>query len=212
MGKFKVLMVDHLSSGTFCLRTERPAGVIKAGQCFNLGIPGMEINREYSMYSDANADYLEFLIRVVQGGLVSPRLQMIKPGDYIEIDGPYGNFCIEKSQLNKEFLFIASGTGIAPFHSFIKTYPSLNYKLIHGIKMSTEQYHKTDYLKNKYLPCISQENITKYSHVTEFLVSEQLELSCNYYLCGNRAMLTDSIDILFHKGVSGDNIFTEVFF
>lgn len=212
MSEFKVIFIDHLSNSTFHLRTERPPGPIKAGQCFNLGLSGIEINREYSMYSDANADYLDFLIRKVDGGLVSSRLQKVSPGDYIEIDGPYGDFCIEKSQPDSKFFFIASGTGIAPFHSFVKTYSSLDYKLIHGIKKSSEQYHRSDYLEDKYIPCVSQEKSSKYSRVTDYLNGEKIEINCIYYLCGNRKMITDSIDILFDKGVSGDNIFTEVFF
>jgi ferredoxin--NADP+ reductase len=212
MSEFKVLLIDNLTSGTFHLRTERPTGLIRAGQCFNLGLPGMEINREYSMYSDANADYLDFLIRVVDGGLVSSRLQRVKIGEYVEIDGPYGNFCMQETKLRNEFYFIGTGTGIAPFHSFIKTYSDLNYKLIHGIRKGSEQYHKLDYSENKYIPCISQEKNSKYLRVTDYLIAENLDKNSDYYLCGNRKMIIDSIDILHHKGISGDNIFTEVFF
>jgi ferredoxin-NADP reductase len=212
MGTFKVISIDHLTDSTFHLRTERPSGIIYAGQCFNLGLPGMEINREYSMYSDANADYLDFLIRAVSGGYVSSRLQEALPGDSIEIDGPYGKFCIENSQLNDKFLFIATGTGIAPFHSFIKTFGTLDYKLLHGVRKYADQYHSSDYLQDRYITCISEEKNSGFRHVTNYLSSEKLDLNCNYYLCGNRRMITDSIDILFEKGISGDRIFTEVFF
>ena len=135
MNTYPVLDIEHLTNNTFRLRVERPDITIISGQCFNVGIPDLGINREYSMYSSANSKYLDFLIRSVEGGLISSELQKLKPGDLVEVDGAYGEFCL-KDPLNKsqDYLFIATGTGIAPFHSFIKTYTKIKYKILHGVK------------------------------------------------------------------------------
>ena len=78
MKPFKVLQVEHLTQETYRIRTERPDVPIVAGQCFNVGIPGGGINREYSMYSDANGPYVDFLVKLVEGGSLTPALQRLR--------------------------------------------------------------------------------------------------------------------------------------
>jgi len=212
MKKFKVIEVKHKTNHVFCLRTERPDALMKAGQCFNVGVPGMGINREYSMYSGAEVAYLEFLIRYVDDGLVSSQLRNLSSGDFVEIDGPYGIFCIDPQKLQNKFIFICSGTGIAPFHSFVKTYPSLNYQIIHGVRFSNETYDSGDYDSDCYIPCISSNNSGESMRVTDFLRSNPIDKDALIYLCGNRNMIVDSVEILLSQGVNGSQITTEVFF
>lgn len=212
MKTYSVLQNIQKSKNTFCLRVERPLSVIKAGQCFNVGIPGMDINREYSMYSDANAPYLEFLIRDVNQGMVSSNLRKLTVGDSIEIDGPYGEFCISPNNLNRKFVFIASGTGIAPFHSFVKTYTKLDYTVIHGIRYADETYDSEDYQSGKYIPCISRNHGEASMRVTDYLRHNKLSPDSIIYLCGNRNMIIESVQILLDTGISGDQIVSEVFF
>ena len=212
MKKYQVISNLAKTDKTFCLRVTRPDIEIKSGQCFNVGLPGMDINREYSMYSGAEELYLDFLIRGVEGGLVSNRLSELKLGDLIEIDGPYGEFCIPQQKLNSKFIFIASGTGIAPFHSFVKTYGDFNYKLIHGIRFSSERYDLNDYDPGKYISCISQNDCGESIRVTDYLRKNPVEYGSLIYLCGNRNMIIESVQILLDQGVNGDQIISEVFF
>ncbi len=211
---YRVLDIREMSSGTFRLRTERPNIEIKAGQCFNVGCGDIGINREYSMYSDARDPYLEFLIRGVEGGLVSPLLRRLKIGDTVEISGPYGEFCLNEETLaRRKFLFVATGTGIAPFHSFVRTYPNLDYVLLHGVRKSSERYDYMDYADNRYVACVSRpDNGGQSMRVTDRLRAEPVTTDALCYLCGNRQMIIEVFDILREQGVSGDNIITEVFF
>ena len=211
---YRTLEIEHLTASTFRLRTERPEVPIKAGQCFNVGLPGGGVNREYSMYSDAEAPYLDFLIRVVEGGCVSPGLQRLKRGDGVEIDGPYGEFCLQHP-LNdgRHYLFLATGTGIAPFHSFVQTYPQLRYTLLHGIRTLDEQYGANDYAPGAYIPCISRNVAGQPSlRITDYLQEHPVKAGAIVYLCGNRNMIIDAFELLRGQGVPGDNLFTEVFF
>lgn len=214
MSTYKVLAIEHLTKHTFQLRTERPQVNIKAGQCFNVGVPGSGVNREYSMYSAAEAPYLDFLIREVDGGLVSPALKKLQPGDSVEIDGPYGEFCLNALvNSGQNYLFIGSGTGIAPFHSFALTYPGLKYTMLHGIRHAEEQYGGKDFVPGTYVPCISRNAEGEPSfRVTDYLQSYPVQADNMVYLCGNRNMIVDAFEILRNQGVPGDNLFTEVFF
>jgi NAD(P)H-flavin reductase len=212
MHTYHVLDIQHKTPNTFCLRIERPNGVIASGQCFNVGIPGIDINREYSMYSGADAPYLEFLIRVVEDGLVSSYLQKLNIGDLVELDGPYGEFCIPSERLFSKFVFIGSGTGIAPFHSFVKTFPNLNYHILHGVRHENETYDAADYQQGKYIPCISQNSNGQSMRVTDYLHQHPLAKDSIIYLCGNRNMIIDAVQILLDQGIGGDQIISEVFF
>lgn len=209
----KVLTLDHITENIFILRTEKPSKCIRAGQCFNVGIPGMGINREYSMCSSPHDPYLEFLIRAVQGGRVSEMLRKLQPGNEVEIDGPYGEFCIDNRDLNEQFLFIASGTGIAPFISFVKSYPHINHQIIHGVRYAEEifpEYRGT----SRYIPCISYKDNSPTSgmRVTEYLKKNPPGINKTIFLCGNRNMIIDSVEILLDQGVNGDRIYSEAFF
>jgi len=214
MNVFPLLDIEHLTEHTFRIRVERPNISIKSGQCFNIGIPGLGVNREYSMYSSEDSPYLDFLIRSVENGVISSNLQKIKPGDLIEIDGAYGEFCLEEPIDEKsEYLFIATGTGIAPFHSFVKTRPHLKYNVVHGVRNINECYHSQDYDQNSYVSCISKpSDNSKGRRVTDYLFENHIPSNVKVYICGNRNMIIDVFELLHSKGIYGDQIKTEVFF
>lgn len=203
-----------ISGNTYCLRTKRPEVEIRAGQCFSVGTKDLGINREYSMYSGANDDFVDFLVREIPDGIVSPRLGTCSPGDGVEIGGPYGDFCLSDNDVvSRHFVFIATGTGIAPFHSFVKTFPNLDYVLYHGVRFDSEQYDRDDYPSDRYISTVSQpETNIQGQRVTQLLETAALPIDSLYYLCGNRMMITDAISILRLKGIPGGAIFTETFF
>ena len=93
----------------------------KAGQHIIVGLKGELNQREYSVYSGEKDDYLEILVREVLNGNVSLQLKQCKPGQLLQVNGPFGSFGLETFDMfSRKLVFIASGTGIAPFHSFVK--------------------------------------------------------------------------------------------
>ena len=210
----KVLGNESLSSGTFKLQIERNGLEFRAGQCVNLGLPNTGVNREYSSYSGEQEVELAFLIREVEDGDVSPALRRLKYGDTIEIDGAYGLFTLPESPPKKKSnVFIATGTGIAPFHSFVRTYPELEYLILHGTRLSEENYEDAHYPTERYVQCVSQENGGCFQgRVSNYLRQNPQGTDKHYYLCGNRNMLNEVYDILREQEVSGSNIMSEVFF
>ena len=209
----KVLAVENLTSKTFRLVLERGDYNFKAGQCINIGLPGTAVNREYSSYSSETDTKLSFLIREVEDGTVSTKLRKLNAGDQVELDGPYGEFCIRNPDDGRNYFFVGTGTGIAPFHCFVKSYPQLSYKIIHGVQKAEEQYDRADYTPGQYVGCLSQESSGDFSgRVTNYLQEHAVEQEGVYYLCGNRAMINDVYDLLRERGVNGSNIITETFF
>ena len=210
---FRVLNVRHITENLFILRSEKPNVEIRAGQCFNVGIPGVGINREYSMCSSPNDSHLDFYIRAVPDGRLSQRLQKMQAGNEIEIDGPDGEFCIDNISLDKKFTFIATGTGIAPFLSFIRTYPDINCEIIHGVRYPFEIFPDLSHLLN-YKKCISVNDFgsDQNMRVTDYLNQFPRATHETIYLCGNRKMIIDTVELLLDQGVNGDKIISEVFF
>lgn len=206
--------VRNLTVASYVLRISRNEMKFRPGQHIVAGFNNGKDAREYSIYSGANEDYLEILVREVDNGVVSKKLRQLEEGDTLEINGPYGFFMYNTQPPEfKKFLFIASGTGIAPFHSFINTYPDADYQIIHGIRNIEEAYDIQDYKKDRYFSCTSTDERGDFKgRLTEYLKTADVEEDRNIYLCGNSDMILESIDILEKKGFSSNQIFTEVYF
>ena len=182
------------------------------GQIFSVGVKGELINREYSSYNSPKDDNLEFLIKLVENGSFSKILNNIGSKDEFLIHGPFGQFTFDSNSKNP--LFLCSGTGIAPFRSFIKSYKLENYLILHGIRYINEMYDFEDYKNDSYVPCISREKNDSYfsGRVTDYLQNLKLSEHDSFYICGNSAMISDSYNILKSKNIVSSKIYTESFF
>ena len=138
----KVVDIKHLTNSTFIIYIERKNIVFKPGQYIVLGIKGNNDFRQYSIYSGTNEKYLSILVKEVENGELSPLLKHLETGNEVEIEGPMGHFSISNNHKGG-IVMIASGTGIAPFHSFVVSNPNANYKLIHGIVITSYSIHYT---------------------------------------------------------------------
>ncbi len=210
----KVVNIRDLTESTYVLRMEKKGLKFVAGQNLNIGIAGDTERRDYSIYSAENDDYLEILVKEVKDGLVSKRLRKLKAGEELDVDGPFGFFTIkEESRQAGKFLFIASGSGIAPFHSFARSYQKLDFKLIHGIRHSNEAYEREHYPEGQYVSCVTGDNNGDFKgRVTEYLRLNPPDNNTLCYLCGNVNMIYDAFDILKEKGLPSENLFAEVYF
>ena len=210
----KVLGRRDLTESAYVLRLERKNIKFMAGQHISLGKQDDNDTREYSLYSGENDDYLEVLIKEVEDGLVSKHLKHSKAGDLVKFDGPVGYFLInEEDRKLKKFLFIASGTGIAPFHSFMRSYPDLDFKILHGVRYKREAYERDDYHEDKIILCTSRDETGDYhGRVTDYLKENPVDKNTQVYLCGNCEMIHDAYDILLDQGLPADNLHSEVYF
>lgn len=214
MGKHKVISVRNLTDLTFVIRMERNNLQFQTGQFVILKNLSSPDTREYSVYSGENDDYLEVLVREIEGGKVSGKLKRIKPGAEIEVEGPFGFFKFDPEKFaSKRFLFVATGTGISPFHSFVRTYPELEYQIIHGVRYKNESYEHGDYKLERVKVCLSGESGGDFfGRVTDYLFTQKIDKETNCFLCGNSEMIYEAFDILTGKGIPVSNIYSEVYF
>ena len=210
----KIRQIRFLTEETFVLRFDRGNIQFKAGQHIIVGLKGELDQREYSLYSGENDDYLEILVREVLTGNVTPKLKQSKPGQLLQVNGPFGSFGLETFDMfSRKLVFIASGTGISPFHSFVKSYPGINYTLIHGVRYNAEAYERNDYDPGRYILCTSKENNGGHKgRVTRFIPGYPVDNEMLFYVCGNNNMIYEVNHILRDKGLPDENIFTEVYF
>ena len=211
---YKILEIRDLTNETFTLKLPKARFPFRAGQHISLRIHGNHQSREYSVYSGANDENLEVLVKEVENGYFSPRLRKLKAGDLVEVHGPFGRFGMNpRTAETGKFVFIASGTGIAPFRSMIRTYPKLDYTLIHGVRESTEAYDRDEYATERYVLCTSRDSKGTYQgRLTGYLKNCTFAPETHFYLCGNSNMIFDAVDILKGKGFERDQIHCEVYF
>ncbi|SFR35486.1 CDP-4-dehydro-6-deoxyglucose reductase [Halogeometricum rufum] len=76
--------------------------------------------RVYSIASSPNRDGVELCIRRVPGGELTPDLcERVQPGDDLFVRGPYGDELMLSEPSDRDLVFVATGTGVAPFKSMI---------------------------------------------------------------------------------------------
>jgi ferredoxin--NADP+ reductase len=209
----RVLDVRPLSESAYVLRVERSGLEFSPGQYINVGVAGRADMREYSVYSGAGEDCLEILVKEVEGGLVSRRLRRLQAGDEVAVEGPFGFFTMgEQARRERSFLFVATGTGISPFHSFAKSYPRLDYRLLHGVRATSECYEH-EVFADRVTTCVSRGGGGSFAgRVTDWLRAHPADPSWLCYLCGNCDMIYEAFDILRGQGVPSRQLFAEVYF
>ena len=210
----KIIDVRYLGENTFVIRLERKNKEFVPGQHIQLQIPGNPKYREYSIYSGLNDNFIEVLVKEVTEGYLTPMLKKRKQGDFLEMRGPMGHFRLKSADIEtKKFLFIGSGTGISPFHGFVKSYPTLNYSILHGVRYGFEAYDRDHYPAEKIVVCTSgDENGNFHGRVTDYLKAHEISKNTLVYLCGNYNMIVESMEILKSQGFSREQLFVESYF
>jgi len=212
--KHIVLEVINLTPETFIIRLDRKNFHFEPGQYVVIRIPDQNKGREYSIYSGVNDDYLDFLVREIPEGGFSRYLRHLLPGSELDIEGPKGYFILDdKTRQGHKAMLIATGTGISPFHSYVKSYPDLNFRVLHGVHFADEAYGRESFNPDNYLLCTSRSDGGDYfGRVTYYLKEHKVDADTICYLCGNSDMIDEVSTILEKYGLPPENIRTEVFF
>jgi ferredoxin-NADP reductase len=94
-----------------------------AGQAVFVGAHGHPTRKPYSIAAspeDAERDgWIELLVGVDDQGVAGPHLSLV-PGALVDMDGPAGSFTFPSDPVEKRFVFIAGGTGIAPLRAMLR--------------------------------------------------------------------------------------------
>ncbi len=223
-----VSSLEKVSDSTFVLQLKLDGNENEipflSGQYVNLGIPSTEIVRSYSFSSSPGDKTLEFIIRNIPTGTMSQFLdQQAKVGDKINFTGPYGSFYLRN--LDKTALFLAGGTGIAPFKSMLATLATNGnttpVKLIYGVT------NEADLVGIDYLESIAKEHdwfeyrtVVVNSDLPDMrkgYVTDHVELSWveqadfDLYLCGPVPMVDAVQNWLNEQKITPANFYYERF-
>ena len=207
----------------------------EAGQYATLGLMGKEgklVQRPMSVSSSSDdlSEY-EFFIRRVHEGAFTPLLWERKVGDAINIKGPKGKFLLQDD--GRRCLFVASGTGLAPFISMIETLrgrgASRDIVLLHGVsydydlawREQLEELDRGDELPLRYVATISRpQHCPSWTGCTgrvESIVAAQLDEqgltpeTATIYLCGNPDMVSAVEEIATARGFPPEQIRKELY-
>lgn len=170
--------------------------------------------RMYSIASGIHDELIQILYDVKPGGELTNKLKSLKSKDALWVSVPSGEF----RYAGGNAWWIASGTGIAPFHSMMRSGESSGIRLIHGVRKSEYLYFREEFLDKfgeDYIPCCTatREEGIFYGRVTDYLEQvSRFPVSTRFYLCGSAEMVVDVRDILIGKGVEYGDIFSEIYF
>jgi NAD(P)H-flavin reductase len=178
-----------------------------------LGANNKPLRRAFSVASCPNEDYIELCIARGQG--LSAHLQDLKPGSVVHIDGPFGMFWLRPSE---KYLFIAGGTGIAPFRPMI--HQALNEGkeviLIYSMKSPSDFIYRKEFegLKGslKLVPTITADKYPQWEgergRVQTFL-HKYFKKGYQAYICGPPAMVEQVEQKLIELGHPKEHIFLD---
>lgn len=207
MSEHKVITKKFYSSNCFELTIEKNNIDFKPGACASI------LHRTYSFCSSPNDDYIRFIIRKFDDGEITPKLSLLNPGDIITIDEVFRYFNIDEHE--NDYCFIATGTGIAPFISALKTYNKKPQTILYGAKTYDDLYLRYE-LKNlcddTHFAVSKPSFEGKPRRVTELLDKLPINDKTTYYLCGIEGMLVDVSNYLMNKGVTYEQIQQELFY
>ena len=204
---------QEIAPGVFVLRFERSHDFLP-GQVVGITTDKAIPARLYSICSGAEDKYLEVLFNIKEEGVLTPLLAQLNLGDPVSVSKPFGAFLGD----DKPAWWIASGTGVAPYRAMLRSGLGSNKMLIHGGRTADSFYFSDELsasLGDKYIRCCSQEeNEAFYNGRLTNWLREQNDIpkNQNYYLCGSAEMVVEVRDILISKGVSIDQLMSEIYF
>jgi len=177
---------------------------------------GEEITRAYSIASAPDGNRFALCLNRVQDGFMSNYLCDLKVGNEISGQGPFGSFILRPPL--RDTLFIATGTGIAPFRSMLhwlladsSRHQEKHFWLLFGSRTEKDIYYHNEFLRLAgdhnnfhYLPTLSRGGadwlgLRGYvqKHVPH-IVNDRADMHA--YICGLDKMVSANRELLKNLG------------
>lgn len=198
------------------------------GQSLSFTVPSARstkpVIRYYSLASPpSQRQKLVLLLSASEQGLGARYLLSKQAGEKIYFGGPDGEFCLHDDQ-RRDILFVATGTGIAPFRSMLYAlfeHPiTQTIRLFWGLRSEQDIYyhHELEAFARQhpnftYVIALSrsQKNWTgAKGRVTQLVEKISGVEDLAVYVCGNKKMVMEVTDIVRQKG--GCLIYREKYF
>lgn len=216
----------------FRFKSEQPFSFIP-GQFITIHFErdGKKLRRSYSIANvPANDNFIEFAANYVEGGPGTELLFQLPIGGTIQINGPFGRLVL-KEPTPSRFIFMATSTGVTPYRAMhhalqqrLDENPGLQVVLLLGVQTRQDILYEAEFLAWA----------TNHDRVTfhAYLSREPKDLTLNpherlghiqnafpelklhpaedlVYLCGNPAMIDDSVEQLKDLGFSIQQLIRE---
>jgi ferredoxin--NADP+ reductase len=190
--------------------------------------PDKLIRRAYSAASSSLDDhYIEFYVSLVRSGALTPRLFALQPGDKLWLSPKMtGMFTLDKVPADQHIVLIATGTGLAPYMSMLRTHlgerSDSRVLVLHGARHSWELGYRAELSTMQrlsqrftYVPIISnpEEELAPWNglngFIHDFWSGEGLArawqmapnpASMHVFLCGNPLMIEAMLKVLSAQG------------
>lgn len=209
------------------IRFRLPAGKslqFKAGQFFQIFVPLPDGKVKRSSYSIASSpahhDYFELCVTLVDGGKSSTFLHNLKAGDRVQGMGPLGTFHFYED--GRDSVFVATGSGIAPFRSMIHDKLHKGTKngltLVFGNRFAEDIIYRKEWeetaarhpnLKVHFVLSRAEGTGLK-GYVQDHLADTVRDLpSKNFYICGLKNMIDAVEQKLLSLGVAKERVHFE---
>ncbi|MEW2165590.1 2Fe-2S iron-sulfur cluster binding domain-containing protein [Streptomyces sp. NPDC007084] len=206
--------------------TELP---FRTGQYCDIRVPGTERWRSFSMAGLPTDTHLEFLVKRYPGGLFSGLLEpgapgALRPGDAIDLKGPYGS-CVLRDAPERDLLLLAGGAGMAPVLAQLRTLAgqgsNRRTRFYYGARTRADLFLLEEIAELgsrlpdfAFVAALSEESGTPYESglITDVLDRGEGELGgTDAYLCGPPGMCDAALATLTAKGLPEERIFLDRF-
>ncbi|OVE77088.1 hypothetical protein BVX98_03665 [bacterium F11] len=229
MYETRVESIDNLSPRNVNVRFQLPQGkekYFKAGQFVQIFVPREGDKPRRTAYSIASppqlTDSFELCVTRVDGGVSSGYVHQLKKGDKVTVLGPLGRFTLPDN-LPRDVVFIATGSGIAPFRSMVNDLlykeTDKNVYLLYGNRHDDDILYQKEWEKlasteknfKLYLTLSQPKNWTGPkgyvgSKIEEFIPNLKEK---DYYICGLSTMIDSVKDKLRELEVPDSQIHFE---
>ena len=219
-----------LTSDVFELVFEVPEApcTFVAGQFVSIEVPPRHeeekmVMRQYSISSRPRSEHIfELCYKKIPGGRATDGLfSNLEINDMVQFVGPAGHFTLKRE--HNPLVFIATGTGVAPFKSMLEDLWARGHKgkttLLFGVSFVKDLFYHEYFGKKEgeedftFHPCVSrpERSWEGFSgRVTAHLESHfDYAPDTDFYICGNGSVIEDVKRILLEKGVEKEHIFFE---
>jgi ferredoxin-NADP reductase len=178
---------------------------------------GEEMTRAYSIASPPSENgHVAFCLNRVQDGFMSNHLCDLAEGEKITFQGPFGDFILRPPQ--RDTVFIATGTGVAPFRSMLHwllaqpdRHQGRDFWLLFGARHKHDIYYRDEFeqlaanhANFHFLPTLSRagddwKGLRGYvqQHLGEIV---GMRTDMHAYICGLDKMVTANRELLKNLG------------
>lgn len=198
-----------------------------AGQYFELVLPGISPNRNFSAANASGSDRMHLNIRYYEGGQVSEYVrQQLYPGEILQIIGPYGRFGWT-DEADRPAICVAGGTGLAPIRAMLEEDADRgarrDIRFFYGARGGDDLYALPFFADLAdandafaFIPVLEDPAgapvMAQAGRVTDALTLMAGDCSgAEAYLCGPPGMIDAAIEVLANAGVAQKDIHYDKF-